>query len=84
MNRHRRTWAAIYATPVRSNIPWKDIESLLVYLGAEIEEGRGSRISVILCGIPHTFHRPHPEKETDKGAVIDVKDFLDQSGVDKP
>ena len=38
-------------------------------LGAERFEGNGSRIRFLLNGIKATFHRPHPQKETDKGAV---------------
>ncbi len=36
-----KTLAAIFADPVRSNIPWRDIEALLQALGAEISEGEG-------------------------------------------
>ena len=27
------------------------------------------------------FHRPHPQKETDKGAVVSVRRFLENAGV---
>lgn len=67
--------------PVRANIPWKDIEALLVALGANKEEGNGSRIRFILNEIFATFHRPHPQKETDRGAVTSVKRFLMNAGV---
>jgi len=30
-----------------------------------------------------TFHRPHPQKETDKGAVKAVRQFLVEAGVSK-
>ena len=44
MNRkHQRTLEAIFTSPTQSSIKWKDIESLFITLGAEIEEGRGSR-----------------------------------------
>ena len=46
--KHRNTIQAIFETPVRSNILWKDIESLLMACGAEISEGRGSRVRVAL------------------------------------
>ena len=84
MSKHTRTWEAIYANPTLTNIPWRDIEAMLVYLGAEITEGNGSRIRVMLCGVPHVFHRPHPNKETGKGTVEDVRELLDITGVDKP
>lgn len=81
MTRHQTTLAAIFREPLRSNIPWKDIENLLLYLGAEISEGRGSRLRVSLNGIRAVFHRPHPQKETDKGAVKAVRRFLLTAGI---
>jgi hypothetical protein len=65
--KHRRTLASIFEDPVRSNILWTDIESLLVALGAEVSEGSGSRLRVALNGVRAVLHRPHPEKETDNG-----------------
>lgn len=79
--KHRKTLRAIYADPVRSNINWADIEALLVALGAERDEGNGSRVRFALNGIRATFHRPHPQKETDRGAVKSVRRFLEEGGV---
>jgi len=78
---HRQTLKAIFEDPVRSNIAWRDIESLLKATGAEISEGSGSRIRVFLNGVRAVFHRPHPEKETDKGAVKSMRRFLTEAGV---
>jgi hypothetical protein len=60
---------------------WKDIESLFVALGAQIEEGKGSRVRILLNEEEAVFHRPHPQKETDKGAVVSVRRFLENAGV---
>jgi hypothetical protein len=79
--KHRRTLEAIFEDPVRSNIPWRDIEALFKSEGAEISEGAGSRIRVALNGVRAVFHRPHPQKETDKGAVRSVRRFLTEAGV---
>jgi hypothetical protein len=81
MAKHDRTLADVFADPVRSNIRWSDIESLFIHLNAEITEGRGSRVRVVLNGVRAVFHRPHPRKETDKGAVKSVRRFLQESGV---
>ena len=78
---HDRTLAAIFADPVRANINWSDIESLLLYLGAQITEGKGSRVRIALNGVRAVFHRPHPRKETDKGAVKSMQRFLSEAGV---
>ena len=67
--------------PTPANIAWSDIESLLVSLGAQITEGAGSRVRVKLKNERAVFHRPHPEKITDKGAVNSVRRFLENVGV---
>lgn len=79
--RHRETLDAIFDTPVRSDIKWKEIETLFKALGGEISEGRGARVRVALKGVRAVFHRPHPKKETDKGAVKSVRRYLKESGV---
>ena len=79
--KHRRTLEAIFEDPIRSNIAWRDIETMFKAAGAEISEGAGSRVRVVLNGIRADFHRPHPRKETDKGAVRSVRRFLTEAGV---
>ncbi len=79
--KHDRILNSIFTSPPLSSVKWKDIESLLVYLGAKVEEGRGSRLRVILNKEEAVFHRPHPRKETDKGALVSVRRFLENAGV---
>lgn len=74
--KHRDTVRKIANRPTLGTMPWADIEALFVALGAEIEERAGSRVAVILNGCVNVFHRPHPCKETDKGAVNSVKKML--------
>jgi hypothetical protein len=79
--KHYKTLQAIFENPVRANMPWADIESLLVACRAEVSEGRGSRVRIALNGVRAVFHRPHPRKETDKGAVVSIWRFLTEAGV---
>lgn len=79
--KHRRTLEAIFEKPERSNIPWQDIEALFIALGAEVTEGRGSRVRVALSDVRAVFHRPHPQKETEKGAIKSVRRFLQEAGI---
>ena len=81
-SRHRKTLQAIFEKPVRANISWVDIESLLFACGAEVSEGRGSRVRVALHGVRAVFHRPHPRKEADRGTVVAVRRFLAEAGVE--
>jgi hypothetical protein len=64
------------------HVDWSDVEQLLLALGAEIGEGRGSRVRIHLRGVRAVFHRPHPRKETDKGSLSSLRRFLRAAGVD--
>ena len=66
---------------MRSSIKWREIEALLVDLGAEITEREGSRVGVKLFGDRRVFHRPHPSPDTDKGAVVSIRKWLEEHGV---
>ena len=79
--KHQKIIQAIFQRPVSGGIRWDDIESLLVELGAEVTEREGSRICIFLFNEVRIFHRPHPSPDTDKGAVVSVKKWLEQHGV---
>ena len=79
--KNRKTLGLIFHNPLKSDIPWKDIESLFIALGGDMSEGRGSRVRVALNGVRAVFHRPHPRNETDKGALLSVRRFLTTAGV---
>jgi len=53
---------------------------MLKSFGAEISEGRGSRVRIALNGVRAVFHRPHPQKETDRGAVASMRRYLAEAG----
>ena len=78
---HQRTLEVIFTHPTSANVQWKDIEALFGELGAEISEREGSRVAVVLFSEVRVFHRPHPQKETDKGALMSMRRFLTEAGV---
>lgn len=80
-SRHRKTLQDIFTDPVSPAIPWRDIEALFIALGAITKEGTGSRINILLNGRVAVFHRPHPQKEADKGAVKSVRRFLTEADI---
>jgi hypothetical protein len=79
-NKQTRTLQAIFEDPVKSDIPWSDIESVFAALGGVVSEGSGSRVRVNLNEVYAVFHRPHPERVTDKGALKSVRKFLINAG----
>ena len=80
-SRQRKTLENLFVRQERSDIPWRDIEVLFVALGGEVSEGSGSRVRVELHDVRAVFHRPHPEKETNKGTIKSVRRFLETAGV---
>jgi len=80
-SKQQKTLMAVFEVPIRANIVWKDIESLLIALGGETSEGKGSRVRVYLNERRASFHRPHQRKEADKGTVKSVRGFLENAGV---
>lgn len=81
MGKHDKTLRAVFDDPVRANVHWSDVEALLVARGASMTEGSGSRVRVALNGVRAVFHRPHPRKEIDKGALRSLRRFLTEAGV---
>jgi HicA toxin of bacterial toxin-antitoxin, len=75
-NKHRKTLADVFTDPVPADIPWTDIIKLFIALGATITQGRGSRVRILINDQRAVFHEPHPERETDRGAVKSVRELL--------
>ncbi len=82
MNRkHQKTLRTIFSVPTAASIKFADIEKLMVALGAEINEGNGSRMSFELNEQKLFVHRPHPAKEAKKYQVELFREFLQAAGV---
>lgn len=79
--KHNITLKRIFLDPLQSGILWRDIEAMLESMDAEISERKGSRVCISLNGVDAVFHRPHPRKETDKGAIKSMRRFLEEAGV---
>lgn len=80
-SKHRKTLLAVFTDPVPRAIEWSAIERLLVAAGAQVIEGRGSRVRFEKDGEVETFHRPHPAKEAKRYQVRDARAFLERIGV---
>jgi hypothetical protein len=78
---HRTTLSQVFEDPPRAAVAWRDVEALLIACGAERSEGSGSRARFALNGVRAVFHRPHPKKEIDKGALKSVRRFLMEAGI---
>lgn len=81
MAKHEKTLQAVFETPTRANLRWADIEAMLRSLGANISEGRGSRVRVQLGSQRAVFHRPHPAPTAAKVLVESVRRFIERAGM---
>ncbi|POD95506.1 hexulose-6-phosphate synthase [Pectobacterium odoriferum] len=79
--KQRETLNQIFKTPALSGVKWSSIESLVTALGGEIKEGSGSRVRFLLNGGIARFHHPHPSPDTDKGALVSLREWLESIGV---
>lgn len=80
--RHDKTLAAIFRVPTVASLKFSDVEKFLASLGADIIEGRGSRVSFLFPD-NHKWeaHRPHPGKEAKKYQVESLRRFLESRGL---
>ena len=76
-----KTLEKIDERPTRANIAWTDIVGLLKACGADVLQRQGSRVCIKLGQQRAVFHAPYPQKEAVKGAVEDVRAFLQRAGV---
>lgn len=79
--KHDRVLSAILQGPVSGNIHWREVESLLLNLGATVEPGHGARLRVMLNGIDGTLHYPHHTGVCGKHDIRHVRDFLLSAGI---
>lgn len=77
-----KTYRAVFSDPDRASIPWRDIESMFVGLGAEVVRGAGSRVQITLNGVRAVYHRPHPQKEAKRYVVRDVRAQIVEAGAE--
>jgi hypothetical protein len=80
-HKHQNLLRTIFQDPISNNIHWRDVESLLTHLGAELESHAGARVRVVLNGREGTLHRPHQSNVLDRQGVRHLREYLARSGV---
>lgn len=75
-HKHKHLLEAIFRDPVSGNIHWREVESLLRHLGAEIEPLSGARIRVTLNGYEGVLHRTHHGSALNRQHVLSVREYL--------
>jgi hypothetical protein len=80
-HKHLHMLQTIYHDPVSANIHWREIESLLLHLGATIESAHGARFRVLLNSVETFLHHPHNSSTCTKQEIKQIREFLAHAGV---
>lgn len=79
--KHQKELSAIFSDHLSSNIHWKEIESLLIHLGAEFREGSGSSLVAIINGIEFSMHRGHHNTTMSKKSLHQLRKYLESVNI---
>lgn len=79
-HKHEHLLRTLFHDPISGNIHWREVESLLHHLGAEIESLSGARIRVTINRAEGILHRPHHGNTLDRHAVQHLREFLGRAG----
>lgn len=80
-SKHRKTLQAIFAEPTSATLAFADIETLILAIGGEVHERKGSRVKMLFYGQQWRCHRPHPGKEARRYQIEEIRALLVQAGV---
>ena len=80
-HKHLHLLQAIYHDPPSANIHWREIESLLHHLGADIEPSHGARFKITLNKVEAFLHHPHNSSTCSKTDIKAIRDVLAHAGV---
>jgi hypothetical protein len=76
---HRDTLGKIFSHPTSGNIEWREVLSLLDYVGTTTEE-RNGKVRVTLGRETEVFDRPRG-KDIDEQMIVDLRRLLRQAGL---
>ena len=78
MGKHDKTIAKLLRRPPPADLRWADFVALMESLGFSVLQGSGSRCKLFNAALNRivSLHCPHPGPDMDKGAVVQVRDFL--------
>ncbi|ACB51929.1 putative HicA protein [Crocosphaera subtropica ATCC 51142] len=79
--KQRKIYDALFAEPIRRNILWNDVVSLIKGIGGKVVQGDGSRVRFDLNEISLNIHSPHPQKELKRYQVKAIREFLIKAGI---
>lgn len=80
-HKHANLLRSIFHDPPSANIHWREIESLLSHLGADVEPAHGARFRVVLNKVEGFLHHPHNSNTCARTDIKQLREFLTHAGV---
>lgn len=80
-NKHRNVLQQIFHEQVSSNVQWREVESLLLHLGATVEPSHGARFRITLNKHEFFVHHPHHSNEFGKQEIKHLRECLAAAGI---
>ncbi|WPC06297.1 hypothetical protein SBP02_05965 [Pseudomonas benzenivorans] len=80
-HKHQNLLYSIFEDPLRSNIHWREVESLLHHLEAKVEPILGARFRVTLNDYEFVLHHPHQGNECSKQEIKHLRECLANAGM---
>ena len=80
VSHHGALLKTIFQDPISANVHWREVESLLHHLGADIEMLNGNRIRAKLNRAEAVLHRPHHGHTLDRNGIRGLRGFLAGAG----
>ena len=80
-HKHEQLVRTVFHDPISGNIHWREVESLLKHLGAQIAPLSGARLRVRLNGAEGVLHRPHHSNTLDRQGVRHLREYLARARV---
>ncbi len=80
-HKHLPLLRTIFHDTPSANIHWREIESLLRHLGAEIEPSHGARFKVVLNQSEGFIHHPHNSTTCSRQDIKQLREILTHAGI---
>ena len=80
-HKHASLMRSIFQDPLPANIHWREIESLLKHLGADIEPSHGARFKITLNKVEAFLHHPHNSSTCSKTDIKAIREMLSHAGI---
>lgn len=82
-HKHEHLLHSILQEAPGNNIHWREVESLLKHLGADMEPANGARFKVTLNEVTDFLHHPHHSSVCTRDHIKHLKAFLTHAGVNQ-